>query len=333
MRLKKFARGAALALSLALLSAGVNAAPVRIGYWTSGVAVGLGAVLEAGDFLKQQGVDATFVHFSEINAPTSALAANAIDLSFSAPAASAFNLVTEGVPVKIFLATAPADVKFVVPVNSPITSMSQLRGKKIGMSPAGSSVASMTSAVLAANYGIKSSDFSLVPGNEARLAQFLVQNQVDAATLRSITVAQLSGVLKVRQISSFDDEWKKLTKSNAKSYLGTAAARTDLLEHDPQTVAKIIVALHNAIVWGSTHPKEVSVILQKSTHMPAADADVYAAHWNELNDIAFEPIDIDTLKREDAIFVADGSLKGALPANAFDTQPYQIAKTMMAAGK
>jgi NitT/TauT family transport system substrate-binding protein len=327
-----FTLGTALAFSAGLATT-AHAAPLRIGYWTSGVSLGLGAVLESGDFLKQAGVtDVRFVHFAEVNAPASGLAANTIDVSFSVAGASGFSIAASGVPIKIFGATAPADVTFVTPLDSPIKSLAELRGKKVGMSPAGSSVALMTAAVLRGNYGFGPGDYSLVPGNEGRLAQFLLQHQVDAAALRSVTVAQLTDV-KTRQLGTLADEWKKLTKSTAMPYLGVAAGRTDVVEHDPELIAKFIVALKNAITWGGSHPDEVAAILQKAANLPAKDAKVYAAHWKELNDISFEPQDIETLKREQQIFAESGAIKGNLPPDVFVTAPYQMATKILAGQK
>ena len=321
------------AAAMFLLALSAQAAPLRIGYWTSGVSLGLGAVLETGDFLKKAGIDdAHFMHFAEVNAPASGLAANVIDISFSVPGASAFSIAASGVPIRIFGATAPADVTFVTPADSRIQSIAQLRGKKIGMSPSGSSVALMTAAVLQANYGFNASEYSLLPGNEARLAQFLMQHQVDAAALRSVTVAQLTEV-KTRRLGTLVDEWHKLTKSNAMPYLGVAAARTELIQRDPQSVARLIVAIHNAIVWGNAHPDQVAAILQKVANLPADDARIYAAHWAELNSISFEPIDIDTLKREQQIFAASGAIKGTLPSDVFVTGPYEAAKKIITGQK
>ena len=52
---------------------------IRIGYWTSGVSLGYGAVLENQAFLKKRGIDAEFVHFPDVNAPLKALASGSID--------------------------------------------------------------------------------------------------------------------------------------------------------------------------------------------------------------------------------------------------------------
>ncbi|MGE0970175.1 ABC transporter substrate-binding protein [Klebsiella sp. WOUb02] len=105
---------------------------VRIGYWTSGVSLGYGAVLESQDFLKKRGVDAEFIHFPDVNAPLKALASGSIDLAFGAPVAGVFSVAAEGLPVKIFAATQPADVAFVVPEGSPITELSQTQRQKSG---------------------------------------------------------------------------------------------------------------------------------------------------------------------------------------------------------
>ncbi|HMC46366.1 MAG TPA: ABC transporter substrate-binding protein, partial [Caballeronia sp.] len=43
-----------------------HAEPMRIGYWTSGVSLGFGAVLEAQKFLQQRGLDVTFIRFSDV---------------------------------------------------------------------------------------------------------------------------------------------------------------------------------------------------------------------------------------------------------------------------
>jgi NitT/TauT family transport system substrate-binding protein len=289
--------------------------------------LGFGAVLEAQKFLQQRGLDVTFIRFSDVNAPNRALAANAIDFAFAAPAAAVFSTAAEGVPLKIVLATQPADVEFVAPEDSLIKSLADLRGKKVGMSPPGSSVAAIATAVLQGNDGIKANDFSIVPGNEARLAQFLVQKQVDAAALRSVTIAQLKE-LKVRQLGSFGAEWKKLTKSDATPYIGVSAIRADYLAQHPQDVAKLIAGMRTALQWGATHQSDVAAILQKSANLPAEDAQAYAARWSDINRVTFEPIDLETLKREHQIFVDGGVIKGTLPADLFDTGPYAASKSI-----
>ena len=326
-RLLRAAAGAAtLALFLASPAAGA-ADKVRIGYWSSGVSLGYGSVLEATDFLKNRQIDVEFVRFPDVNAPLRALASDSIDLAFGAPAAGVFSSVAEGVPIKVFAATQPADVQFVVPEGSPITSISQLRGKKIGMSPAGSSVSVIAGAILAGNYGIESGDFSLVGGNESRLVQFLAQKQVDASALRSVTVAQLDE-LKVHTLGSFAQEWQRLTQSESVPYIGIGAVRSDFVAQHPQVVARVIAALRDAVEWGGAHPGEVAATLQKSANLPAADARAYAVQWKNMYRVAFEPADLATLKRQHEVFAASGLIKGEFDPALFVTGPYEQSKSL-----
>lgn len=301
------------------------AGKVRIGYWTSGVSLGYGSVLESQDFLKKRGVDAEFVHFPDVNAPLKALASGSIDLAFGAPVAGVFSVASEGVPVKIFAATQPADVAFVVPQGSPITSLAQLKGKKVGMSPAGSSVAVIGTTLLQENAGIAANQFSLVGGNESRLAQFLAQKQVDGAALRTLTVNQLPE-LKLTVISTFADEWKKLTHSDALPYIGVGAVRSELIDQQPQTVANAVAALRDTLDWGRRHPDEVVKILQSKASLPEDQARAYVQLWDRMNQMSFEQADIDTLKREHAVLLSSGAIKGELNDSLFDARPYLAAK-------
>lgn len=326
--MRKLLSVVALATATLLPLSSQAADKVRIGYWSSGVSLGFGAVLEARDFLAERGVDAQFVHFPDVNAPIRALAAGSIDLAFGAPLAGVFSSAAEGVPIRIFAATQPADVQFVVAADSPINSLAEFKGKKIGMSPAGSSVAAIAGAVLAGNYGIKTNDFSLVGGNESRLAQFLVQKQVDGAALRSVTVAQLGDELKVKTLGRFSDEWKKLTQSDALPYIGVGAASSKLVDEQPQTVAKVIAALRDTLAWGQSHRDEVVAILKQKANLPEQDAQDYVAQWTAMYRLSFEAADIDTLKRQHQVFADAGLIKGALKDELFAARPYQQSKTL-----
>lgn len=320
----KRAAAAALVLGLAAAAVPAHAQKIRVGYWPSGLTLGYGSVLEAGSFFKDQGLDVEYVHFSDVNGPTRAIAANAIDLAFGSPAAGAFALATDGVPVKIILATQPANVAFVVPEDSPIKSLADLKGKKVGMSPAGSSTATIASAVLAGNHGIQEKDFSLVPGNEARLVQFLAQKEVDAAALRNVTVAQIKD-LKVRTLSTFADEWRVLTKSDAAPYNAVGVVRAEYLQKNPDAVVRAIVALRKALEYGRANPAEVVKTVQKAANLPEADAKVFADLWDENYRVSLAESDQKTLLREFEIFKANGTLKGDLPAGALDPVPYEKA--------
>src|SRR6185312_12827415 len=91
---------------------------IKIGYWTSGFSVGFGAVLEAGKFVEQQGLQPEWVHFSDVNGPTKALLTQSIDIAFAAPTTGAFTLGIQGAPVEVVLATQVAEATFVAKAGS-----------------------------------------------------------------------------------------------------------------------------------------------------------------------------------------------------------------------
>jgi NitT/TauT family transport system substrate-binding protein len=164
-----------------------------------------------------------------------------------------------------------------------------------------------------------------VPGNEARLAQFLIQKEIDAAAIRSVTIAQMEEA-KLRRLASVVDEWKKLTKSNAAPILAVTIVYNDYLSKNPEAVAKFIAATRKAVEYGSKNKQRVAEMLQKAANMNAADAQAYANQWDGAYMASFEPQDIASLKRMHEIIKAAGGAKKDAPESAFDPGPYNRSK-------
>src|SRR5437870_11879767 len=162
---------------------------MKVGYWTSGFSLGLGSVMEQMKFAESQGLNVEWVRFAEVNGPTRAIVSNAIDIAFAAPSTNSIGIAADGVPAKIVLATQIADTQIVVLDGSPVKAVGELKGKKIGMSPPGSATHALATAILDHNFGLKPNEYSVAPGNEAQLSQFLIQKEIDAGVLRSVTLA------------------------------------------------------------------------------------------------------------------------------------------------
>src|SRR5262245_33381293 len=162
----------------------VLAQKIKVGYWTSGFSLGFGSVMEQMKFAEKEGLNVEWVKFAEVNGPTRAIVSNAIDVAFAAPSTNSIGIAADGVPVKIVLATQIAEAQIVALEGSPIKAIADLKGKKIGMSPAGSATHAIATAILDQNFGIKPNEYSIAPGNEAQLAQFLIQKEIDAGVLR-----------------------------------------------------------------------------------------------------------------------------------------------------
>ena len=300
---------------------------IRVGYWTSGVSLGFGSVLEQGGFLQKEGLDAEFIKFSDVNAPTKAIASHAIDVAIGASAAGALNIAADGLPIKIILGTQLAEAQFVVLADSPVKSFADFKGRKIGMSPPGSATHAIAAALLEYNHGLKPSDYAVIPGTEPRLAQFLIQKEIEVAAIRSTTVAQMNEV-KLRSLGNFLDEWKKMTKSNAAPYIGIGIVHNDYLTNNPDAVVRFIVGMRKALEFGSRDKAQVAAVLQKAANMPADDAKAYANLWDNIYRVSFEPQDIATLKRMNEIFKAGGTARKDVPDSVFYAEPYIKSKQL-----
>lgn len=312
--------------ALALAIAPAAAQKIRVGYWTSGVSLGFGSTLEATKLLEKQGLDVEYVKFADVNAPTRALVSGSIDVAFGTSAAGALNIAADGVPIKIFLATQIAEVRFAVLEKSPIKSLADFKGRKIGMSPPGSATHAIAAALLEGNYGLKPSDYSVVPGNEPRLVQFLAQGDVEASALRGMTVAQRGDEIKLRILGNYVDEWKKLTKGTAAPVIGLGTVRSEYLEKNPEAVVKFVIGMKETTDWGAKNPARVAEILQKAANMKPDDAKAYASLWSATYVTSMEPADVAMMKKMAEIFRNAGSIKGNVPDSAFATEPYVKAK-------
>lgn len=310
-----------------LLAAGTaHAQKIKVGYWTSGFSLGYGAVMEQMKFAEKEGLDVEWVKFAEVNGPTRAMVSQTIDLAFGAPSTASMSIAADGVPVKIVLASQVAEAQIVVPAGSPIKSVADLKGKKIGMSPPGSATHAIASSVLKGVYGMQASDYSVVPGNEGRLAQFLLQKEVDAAVIRSVTIAQMTDDIKLTYLASVVDDWKKLTKGSAVPILAVTIVHSDYVAKNPEAVAKFIAAMRKTLEYGSKNKDRVAEMLQKAANMSTIDAKAYAAQWDGAYMASLEAADVASLKNMQEIAKAAGAVKSDVPDSAFLTAPYQRSK-------
>ena len=317
---------AALTFALVLsIPAQLLAQKMRVGYWTSGFSLGFGAVMEQTRFAENQGLNVEWVKFAEVNGPTRAIVSNAIDVAFAAPSTNSIGIAADGVPVKIVLATQIAEAQIVVLEGSPIKAISALKGKKIGMSPPGSATHAIATAILEQNFGLKGNEYNVAPANEAQLAQFLSQKEIDAGVLRSVTLAQMQET-KLRRLASIVDEWKRLTKSTAPPILAVTIVYSSYLAKNPEAVARFIAATRNALQYGSKNKPRVAEILQKAANMSPADASAYANQWDGAYIASFEPADIASLKKMYDIVKAAGNATKDAPDSIFDTGPFTLSK-------
>lgn len=320
------ASSALLALAAIMYSAVAAAQePIKVGYWTSGFSVGFGAVLEAGKFLENRGLQPEFIRFSEVNAPTKALITHSIDVAFAAPVSGAFTLGAQGVPVEVVLVTQIGEATFVAKQGSPLKTLADLRGKKVGVSPAGSGAYAIAAAILERNYGLKPTDYTAVPGNEGPLVQFLERGDIDAASLRAVTIASVPD-LKLQPLGRVVDEWRRMTRSNAVPILGVAIVHKTYAQAHPAGVVKFVRAMLDATEFGHKEPDKAAAMLRSASNLDAKDATSYAKLWDQIYTASMEPEDLATFKIMADIFRASGTIEGNVPDSIYVTAPYEQAK-------
>jgi NitT/TauT family transport system substrate-binding protein len=314
----------AMALAMAVLPAAAQD-KIKVGYWTSGFSVGFGAVLEAGKFLEAQGLQPEFIKFSDVNGPTKALLTHSIDVAFAAPSAGAFTIGAQGAPVNVILATQIAEATFVAKQGSALTKLTDLKGRKVGMSPAGSAAYAISTAILEKTAGLKPSDFTAVPGNEGQLLRLLQQGDIDAAALRAVTIASAPD-FKFQSLGGLVDGWKAMLNTTSVPILGVSIIHRDYLTGHREAAVKYVRAVIAATTFGRAEPAKASDILSHTANLDAQDATSYVKLWDQIYMARLEPDDIATLKATAEIFKAAGTLEGTVPDALYNPQPYEEAK-------
>jgi ABC-type nitrate/sulfonate/bicarbonate transport system substrate-binding protein len=316
----------AMAVAVGCGTAGAKAQErIKIGYWTSGFSVGFGTVLEAGKFAEQQGLVPEYIHFADVNGPTKAILTQSLDVAFAAPTSGAFTLGIQGAPIDIVLATQIAEATLVTKDGSPIKSVAELKGKKLGMSPVGSATYAIVAAVLESNFGLKPSDYVPVGGNEGQLVTFLQRGDIDAASLRAVTIASVPD-LKLQALGRVVDEWKKMTKSDAPPILAATIVHKNFSLQHPEATVKLVRALIGATRFGREQTDKAAEMLRQASNLDAKDATSYARLWNDIYIASMEPSDVATFKTMAEIFRVSGTIEGRVPDSVFVTGPYEKAK-------
>jgi len=315
---------AATAASFSPRAWAASAAPVRVGYWATGIQLALIELIRERKLFEKHGLDYEFVRFADVNGNTLALATGRIDVAFSVAGTGALDLAARGRPIRIVLSTQAADGRLVTR-NPDVRGLDDLRGRSVGMAPAGSAGAAYTHAFLAQNHGLESSAYKTVGGGEARLVQLLVQGEIDAALLREVSVAQFTERLKLRSLADQRAEWERLAGTGAVPPLGLGVVRQSILESRRDDAVRFIAAVIDGIRLGAAQPDLVSDLMARSLKLSADEARAYADTWGISFHGKFDEADVQSLDTAQKLFVANGSLEAAADRAFFDTSVYRDA--------
>lgn len=166
---------------------------VKIGMLKLTSSAPLFIALEKG-FFEEQGINATETWFEAAQPIAVATAGGSVDVGATGITASIYNMVSGGQKLWIVADKGREQQGFsssalLVPADSPVTSVEELKGKKIGITQTGSTFHYMAGRLLE-NHGLSISDVDLVPLNSIPgLMDSLKSKQVDAVILNEPNIS------------------------------------------------------------------------------------------------------------------------------------------------
>jgi sulfonate transport system substrate-binding protein len=162
-----------------------------------------------------------------------------------------------GAPVQAIGVSTNAEwTAIVVPANSPIKTLADLKGKRVAATPGTDPYIFLLRSL--ATVGLNGNDITLVPLQHPLGRQALNAGQVDAW-------AGLDPFMAEAQLQDHD----VLIYRNPKLISpGTLLVRTDFEQAHPEVVKQVLQAYARARSWAIAHPEETAEILAKEAHLP-----------------------------------------------------------------
>ena len=202
--------------------------------------------------LGKDGIKVTWLYSAGSNKANEAIASGSADLASTAGAA-ALLARTNGVPLKtVYIFSKPEWTALVVPKNSPLTKVSELKGKKVaatrGTDPFFFLLRSLKQA------GLSQADVEIVnlQHSDGRLA--LERGNVDAW-------AGLDPHMAAAELRSGA---RLLYRNIDFNTFGVLNAREDFVRKYPDTVRRVLAQYERAKLWILAHPEEAAAILAEA---------------------------------------------------------------------
>lgn len=199
--------------------------------------------------LKADGITVKWVQSAGSNKANELVNSNSIDFGSTAGAA-ALLARTNGVPQKtVYVYSKPEWTALVVPENSPITKVADLKGKKIAVTRGTDPFFFLLRSLKEA--GLSQSDVEIVNLQHADGRLALERGQVDA----------WSGLDPHMANAEINAKAKLLYRNIDFNTYGTLNAREDFIAKYPEYTKKVIVAYERARKWILDNPDEAAKIL------------------------------------------------------------------------
>lgn len=260
MKLTRRALGAALAAAVALSGSAGFAADkeIRVGFQKYGTLVllkGKGLLEEA---LAPLGYDVKWAEFAAGPQMLEALNAGAIDIAQTGEAPPIFaQAASPRLAYIAFEPPAPAGEAILVPKDSPIQSLADLKGKKIALNKGSNVHFLLVRALESAGVGYDEVEPTFLTPADARAA--FASGAVDAWAIWDPFQASAEQTLEARELANAEG-----LAPNYQFYLGDRG----FVETNPEAVRALIEAIAEIGGWIQANPKAAAAELAPSTGIP-----------------------------------------------------------------
>jgi len=220
-------------------------------------------------FFKKEGLDSELV-FSEFDVQKEQLATGKID-AVSGLLDKWLKPMEQGLDIRFSAGIHFGCLQILVPVDSPIKSVKDLKGKRIGVPVIGDGPTVFASRVLVKNDLDPRSDVQWVSFPQQMLVLAMEHKDVDALSLGDplTEIAVQQGKARSLVNASKDAPWKN-------DYCCLVALNGSFAKRDPQTAAAITRAILDAAVWVREHPREAASLMIEKNYIPSKDVQLNA---------------------------------------------------------
>ncbi|GHU34322.1 sulfonate ABC transporter substrate-binding protein [Spirochaetia bacterium] len=260
-------------------------------------------------FFEEEGIRINLVSGSTFEASRAALAAGKIiiengDFQY-------FPGVYNGLDVKLIGGLHEGCIKILVPVNSPITRLEDLRGKTIAVDEIGGTPMSVAS-VVAGSVGIDpQTQITWVPYPNDQIVQSVEKGEVDVAALWDPFATTLQNTGRYRVLVDISEH--PLFAGRACCFL---FASGKVVRENPAAVAAALRGYHKAVAWIGANSQEAARLLISEKRVATEDAELITSllghyHYDQHSGHA-----ADNQAKDDAVYFADWLTKiGYLPTD------------------
>jgi sulfonate transport system substrate-binding protein len=210
----------------------------------------------AEEAFKEQGIEVEWVLSHGSNKALEFLNSKSVDFGSTAGAA-ALIAKSNGSPIEsVYIYSKPEWTALVATDDSEITSVEQLKGKKVAATLGTDPYIFLLRSLQ--EVGLSSKDLEIVNLQHADGANALLTGQVDAWAGLDPHMAKVE----------VDSGAKLFLRDHDKNTYGTLNVRSDFAEQHPEVVEKVIEVYEKARKWVIENPEEAADILAKEADMP-----------------------------------------------------------------